>query len=55
MTVLIIVTAFGSVFGFLGVLLAVPVAAVIGVLVRFGIGKYKQSRLYQGSHGAPLP
>ena len=47
--------AFGSVFGFLGVLLAVPVAAVIGVLVRFGIGKYKQSRLYQGSHGSPLP
>jgi predicted PurR-regulated permease PerM len=47
--------AFGSLFGFLGVLLAVPVAAVIGVLVRFSIGKYKQSRIYQGSHGAPLP
>ncbi len=47
--------AFGALFGFLGVLVAVPVAAVIGVLVRFAIGKYKQSRLYQGSHGNPLP
>lgn len=41
--------AFGAMFGFLGVLVAVPVAAVIGVLVRFAIGKYKQSRLYQGT------
>ncbi|EYD78294.1 Putative permease often clustered with de novo purine synthesis [Rubellimicrobium mesophilum DSM 19309] len=47
--------AFGALFGFLGVLVAVPVAAVIGVLVRFAIGKYKQSRLYQGTHGNPLP
>ena len=35
-------------FGFLGVLIAVPVAAVIGVLVRFGIAKYKESPLYLG-------
>ena len=47
--------AFGALFGFLGVLVAVPVAAVIGVLVRFAIGKYKDSRLYQGGPGAPLP
>jgi len=38
----------GALFGFTGVLLAVPVAAVIGVLARFGIGRYLQSPLYHG-------
>jgi predicted PurR-regulated permease PerM len=38
----------GSLFGFLGVLLAVPVAAVIGVLVRFLLGRYLESRYYTG-------
>ncbi|GIL39336.1 AI-2E family transporter [Roseiterribacter gracilis] len=37
----------GSLFGFLGVLLAVPVAAVIGVLVRFGIRRYLASPFYE--------
>lgn len=36
----------GSLFGFLGVLLAVPVMAVIGVLARFGVGRYLASSLY---------
>lgn len=40
--------AFGALFGFVGVLVAVPVAAVIGVLVRFAIALYKESRLYRG-------
>ena len=40
--------AFGALFGFVGVLVAVPVAAVIGVLVRFATGLYKESRLYRG-------
>ena len=35
-------------FGFLGVLVAVPVAAVIGVLVRFSLKKYHQSAFYIG-------
>lgn len=35
-------------FGFLGVLLAVPVAAVIGVLVRFFLSHYLESPLYTG-------
>lgn len=39
-----------ALFGFLGVLIAVPVAAVIGVLVRFGIAKYKESTLYLGEN-----
>ena len=38
----------GALFGFVGVLLAVPVAAIIGVLVRFFIGRYKTSALYLG-------
>lgn len=38
--------AFGSLFGFLGVLVAVPVAAVIGVLVRFALSRYLVSPLY---------
>lgn len=38
----------GALFGFTGVLLAVPSAAVIGVLVRFAIGRYRDSALYTG-------
>jgi predicted PurR-regulated permease PerM len=41
-------SVFGSLFGFVGMLVAVPVAAMIGVLVRFGLGQYKDSRLYSG-------
>tara|TARA_R110002167_G_scaffold366284_2_gene594377 strand:+ start:106991 stop:108049 length:1059 start_codon:yes stop_codon:yes gene_type:complete len=41
-------SVFGSLFGFVGMLVAVPVAAVIGVLARYGIEKYKDSRLYRG-------
>lgn len=36
----------GAVFGFLGVLLAVPVAAAIGVLARFWLRRYMSSPLY---------
>jgi len=41
-------SVFGALFGFVGMLVAVPVAAMIGVLIRFGIGKYKESLLYRG-------
>jgi predicted PurR-regulated permease PerM len=40
--------AFGSLFGFTGLLVAVPLAASLGVLVRFGLGRYKESLLYRG-------
>lgn len=43
----------GALFGFLGVLLAVPAAATIGVLVRFLLSRYTGSRLYLGSGGEP--
>lgn len=36
-------------FGFLGLLLAVPVAAVLGVLIRFSLRNYLCSPLYSGS------
>ncbi len=38
--------AFGSLFGFVGMLVAVPAAAAIGVLARFGIEQYLTSPLY---------
>lgn len=41
-------SAFGSVFGFVGMLVAVPIAASIGVLVRFFAGQYTGSLLYRG-------
>ncbi|MBA4325138.1 MAG: AI-2E family transporter [Rhodobacter sp.] len=44
-------SAFGTVFGFVGMLIAVPVAASIGVLTRFGIEQYRASLLYQGTTG----
>lgn len=38
--------AFGYLFGFVGVLIAVPLAAAIGVLVRHGVERYRESRFY---------
>ena len=39
----------GALFGFLGVLLALPMAAIVGVLFRFCIDHYKNSSFYNGS------
>lgn len=44
-------SVFGSLFGFVGMLVAVPVAAVIGVVARFLISEYKAGRLYTGTVG----
>ena len=41
----------GAIFGFTGVLLAVPVAATIGVLARFFLERYLASDLYGGEEG----
>ena len=41
-------SVFGALFGFVGMLVAVPVAASIGVLARFAIRQYMDSRLYRG-------
>jgi len=39
---------FGNLLGFVGMLVAVPVAAVIGVVTRFLIAEYKSGQLYKG-------
>lgn len=39
----------GALFGFVGVLIAVPVAAVAGVLARHLIGRYRDSQYYRGA------
>ncbi len=41
--------AFGALFGFVGLLVAVPASAAIAVLVRFSIRRYLESDLYYGN------
>lgn len=45
--------AVGILFGAVGLLLAVPLVAIIGVLVRFATRKYKQGSLYLGDSAPP--
>lgn len=45
--------AFGSLFGFTGLLVAVPASAAIGVVVRFGLDRYLDSEVYRGHTNAP--
>jgi predicted PurR-regulated permease PerM len=40
--------AFGYLLGFVGLLIAIPLAAAIGVLLRFGLRKYMESPIYTG-------
>jgi len=46
-------SAFGSLFGFVGMLVAVPVAAALGVIARFAARQYQQSQLYRGADHRP--
>jgi predicted PurR-regulated permease PerM len=48
MAVIFSVLAGGQLFGFLGMLLALPVAAVANVLLRYAEERYTHSRLYAG-------
>ena len=41
--------AFGYLFGFVGLLVAMPLAATIGVLVRFALRTYRESSIYTGA------
>src|SRR6056297_3508158 len=41
-------SAFGTLFGFVGMLVAVPVAAALGVVARFAVAEYQKGRLYRG-------
>ncbi|MGY3438783.1 MULTISPECIES: AI-2E family transporter [unclassified Marinovum] len=45
---LLALSVFGSLFGFVGMLVAVPVAAALGVVARFATRQYLDSRLYRG-------
>ncbi|WP_319529139.1 AI-2E family transporter [uncultured Cohaesibacter sp.] len=40
--------AFGSLFGFVGMLIAVPTAAAIGVIIRYVLEQYRHSPMYRG-------
>ena len=46
--VIFAVLAGGTLFGFLGMLLALPSAAVVNVLLRYAHERYRQSHLYAG-------
>jgi predicted PurR-regulated permease PerM len=45
--------AFALLFGFVGLLLAVPLTAIAGVLTRYAVRKYQDSSLYLGESAAP--
>ncbi|KMK67672.1 AI-2E family transporter [Puniceibacterium sp. IMCC21224] len=45
---LLALSVFGALFGFVGMLVAVPVAASLGVIARFAVSQYKHSLLYRG-------
>lgn len=45
----------GALLGFVGVLLAVPITAIIGVLVRFAVHRYRESSVYQGDDEYTAP
>ena len=48
---MVALSAFGTLMGSTGMLVAVPVAACIGVFSRFGLRQYLDGRLYQGLDG----
>lgn len=45
---LLALSVFGTLFGFTGLLVAVPLAAALGVIGRFLVDRYKESSLYTG-------
>jgi predicted PurR-regulated permease PerM len=47
--VIFAVFAGAALFGFAGMLIAVPACAVIGVIARFALARYKESPLYRGT------
>lgn len=51
--VMFAILAGGELFGFVGVLLALPVAAVVMVLLRYAYERYTQSEMYQETSDAP--
>ncbi|HRO13552.1 MAG TPA: AI-2E family transporter [Paracoccus sp. (in: a-proteobacteria)] len=52
---MIALAVFGKLFGFVGLIVAVPLGAIIGVLARFFVERYKESALYTGTEVPPPP
>jgi predicted PurR-regulated permease PerM len=46
--VIVAILAFGEVFGFIGILLAVPSAAILKVVLEVVVARYRKTRLYLG-------
>ncbi|MGY6410099.1 MAG: AI-2E family transporter [Alkalilacustris sp.] len=51
--VIFAVMAFGFLFGLAGAIVAVPLAAALGVLVRFAVAEYRSSSIYTGQMDLP--
>lgn len=47
--------AFGLLFGFVGLILAVPLSAITATLTRYAISRYKGSSLYRGDRAVRTP
>jgi predicted PurR-regulated permease PerM len=47
--VIIAVLAFGELFGFVGILLAVPATAILKVVLAVVVGRYRRSPWYSGA------
>ncbi len=45
--------AFGLLFGFVGLLIAIPASAAIGVLVRYAVARYRAGPYYHGTGKTP--
>ena len=52
---LLALSVFGALFGFVGLVAAVPLAAALGVIVRFLIQRYRESSVYTGRGTPPEP
>lgn len=52
---MIALAVFGALFGFVGLVVAVPLAAIVGVVARFIAARYKESALYTGREVPPPP
>lgn len=52
---LLALSVFGSLFGFVGMVAAVPMAAALGVIARFLTERYRDSALYTGQALPPEP
>ncbi|AXC50162.1 AI-2E family transporter [Paracoccus suum] len=52
---MIALSVFGTLFGFVGLIVAVPLAAMVGVVARFMAARYKEGAIYTGREVPPPP